>query len=92
MMISPDMYIEELMDADYDTLIEERNQLIDIIVEFEENEKAGDRTGEGWMMHPSPEVQYQMHLEYLSELCKLMHDKYNEEYVDGEKHLYSGTS
>ena len=86
-MISPGMYIERLIDADYDTLIEERNQLIGCIVEFEKSEKAGDRTGESWMMHPSPEVQYQVHLEYLSELCKLMHDKYNEEYVFGDKHL-----
>ena len=32
---------------------------------------------------PSPDVRYQMHLEYLAELCKLMSRRYNEEYVDG---------
>lgn len=87
MMISPDGYIEELKEADYNTLIEERDQLIEAIVEFENKEKAGDRSGEEWMIMPSPEVQYQVHLECLAELCKLMHEKYNEDYVCGDKQL-----
>lgn len=87
MMISPSSYVEELKDADYNTLIEERDELISFIVEFEKNEKAGDRSGDAWMMSPSPEVQYQVYLEYLSELCKLMYDRYNEEYVDQDKYL-----
>ena len=87
MMISPGGYIEELKDADYNTLIDERDQLIEAIVEFEQKEKAGDRSGGEWMMMPSPEVHYQMNLEYLAELCKLMHEKYNEECVWGDKNL-----
>lgn len=90
MMISPGGYIDELKDADYNTLIEERNQLIDFIVDFEGKEKAGDRSGEEWMIMPSPDVQYQVHLEYLAELCKLMHEKYNEDYVWGDKCLSDG--
>ena len=90
MMISPDGYIESLIDADYNTLIEERDQLIDFIVEFEQKEKAGDRSGEEWRFMPSPEVRYQMHLEYLAVLCKLMHKKYNEDYVWGDKRLSAG--
>lgn len=78
MMISPGGYIDELRDADYNTLIEERNHLIEAITEFERKEKAGDRSGEEWRIMPSPEVQYQMDLQYLSELCKLMYEKYME--------------
>ena len=87
MMISPDMYIEELKDADYNALIEERDQLIEAIVEFEQKEKAGDRSGEEWRFMPSPEVLYQVNLEYLAEVCKLMHERYNEDYVDEDKRL-----
>ncbi len=78
MMISPGGYIDELRDADYNTLIEERDQLIEAIAEFERKEKAGDRSGEEWRILPSPEVQYQMNLQYLSEVCKLMYEKYME--------------
>ena len=36
---------------------------------------------------PSPDVRYQMHLEYLAELCRIMQEKYNEEYVWGSRTL-----
>lgn len=87
MMISPGGYIEELKDADYNTLIEERDQLIEAIVEFEQKEKAGDRFGEEWMIMPSPDVRYQVNLEYLAELCRLMQEKYREDYAWGDKRL-----
>lgn len=87
MMISPVTFVERLKDADYNTLIKERNQLTEYIVEFEKKEKAGDRSGDEWNICPRPDVQYQMHLEYLSELCKLMKEKYCEEYAWGDKRL-----
>ncbi len=90
MMISPGVYIDGFKDADYNTLIKERDELINFIVDFEKKEKAGDRSGSEWMMMPSPDVQYQMNLEYLAELCKLMHQKYNEDYVWGNKNLSDG--
>lgn len=37
------------------------------------------------MIHPSPEVFYQCNLEYLGELCKLISEKYNQEYIWGEE-------
>ena len=83
MMISPLGYIEALKEADYDTLIKERNNLVDFMVEFEKKEKAGDKSDTGWDYCPSPDVVYQVYLEYLSELCKLMHVKYIEDYVFG---------
>ena len=83
MMISPLGYIEQLKEADYDTLIKERNNLVDCMVEFERKEKAGDKSDLDYDFCPSPDVVYQVYLEYLSELCKLMHDKYIEDYVFG---------
>lgn len=87
MMISPGGYIEDFKDADYNTLIKERDELIAYIVEYEKKEKAGDRSGDEWMINSSPDVCYQVHLEYLAEMCKLMHQKYNEDYVWGDKSL-----
>lgn len=71
-MISPETYVIGLKDADYETLIRERNELIKCIQEFEGKEKAGDRSGAEWHMKPSPDVVYKVNLEYLSELCKFM--------------------
>ena len=87
MMISPITYVEELKDAEYKTLIKERNKLIRLIVEFEGKEKDGDRSGNEWNICPNPDVQYQLHLGYLSELCNMMKGKYCEEYVWAGKSL-----
>ena len=87
MMISPITYVEELKDTDYNTLIKERDQLIEYIVEFEKKEKAGDRSGNEWNYCPSPDVVYQVYLEYLAELCKMMKEIYCEEYVWGDMNL-----
>ena len=87
MMITPQTYIEELKDADYFDLIAERDGLIASLQEFEKNEIAGDRSGFEWNMMPMPYVKYQMYLVYLSELCKLMHEEYNKDYVMGDRDL-----
>lgn len=87
MMISPECFIEEQKNKSYKQLIEERNELIRKISEFEEKEKAGDRSGEEWFICPSPQVRYQSNLEYLAELCKYMQQRYNKEYVHGDKKL-----
>ena len=87
MMISPQGYVARLKDATYEEMIKERDSLIRYIRKYEKLEKAGDRTGEDWMIHPQPDVRYQMYLEYLSELCKVMKEKYNQEYVWGDKKL-----
>ena len=41
----------------------------------------GDRTGREWLMDPNPETTYQCNLNYLAELCELMRERYNNEYV-----------
>jgi hypothetical protein len=56
-------------------------------VKFEKKEKVGDRSGYEWNYNPSPDVVYQVYLEYLAELCKLMKDVYCEDYVWGDKCL-----
>lgn len=87
MMISSEMYAEQFKDATYKEMIKERDGLIRYIRKFEKLEKAGDRSGEEWMIHPQPDVRYQMYMEYLAALLLIMKDKYNEEYVWGDKKL-----
>lgn len=81
MMISPSMYVEKLKDAEYTDLIAAREELLAFIRDYEEKEIAGDRSGHEWGVHPQPVVMYQMYLEYLGELCRVMKEKYNTEYV-----------
>ncbi len=87
MMISPEAYIDDLKNATYTELISERKRLIEYIVVYEKNEIAGNRTGKEWQICPTPEVKYQCYLEYLSLLCSYMKEKYNKEYVWGDKKL-----
>ncbi len=87
MMISPASYIDKFEDAEYLQLIEERDRLLAFIKNYEEKDIAGDRSGEEWSIHPQPDVRYQMYLEYLGELCNLMREKYNTDYVWGDRKL-----
>ena len=87
MMISPNYFVETLKDQSYPELIRKRDSLIRSIRKFEKDEKAGDRSDPAWRICPTPEVRYQTYLEYLSALCSFMKDKYNEEYVWGERTL-----
>ena len=73
MVISPQSFVENLENKEYETLIKEKNKLIDEIKRFEENKMTDSEI----CMDPSPEVIYQCNLLYLSELCKLIHDKFN---------------
>lgn len=87
MMICPESYLEEVKDKSYEELIEERDELIRSIQTFEKQEMTGKRSEEK-IVSPSPEVVYQWNLEYLTKLCAFMRDKYNEEYVWGDKTLH----
>lgn len=77
MMISPELYVEELKDKSYKDLLKKREELLEKIYIFE-NGKIDEKE---FMLKPSPDVKYQMHLEYLGELCKLIAEKYREEYI-----------
>ena len=87
MMISPGAYIGSLEGRSYPELIKERKELIRFINRFEKNEMASDRSDPGWEFRPSPEVKYQVYLEYLSQICDLMRTKYNEKYIFGNRTL-----
>ena len=64
----------------YKELLPVRDELMQEIWTFENHSYDSELI----MMHPSPEVVYQCNLEYLGELCKLIADKYNQEYVWGD--------
>ncbi len=87
MMISPNSYTEMLNDKSYLDLIQERDRLIRFMWKYEKDEKAGDRSDPAWSTCPQPNVQYQVYFEYLAALCGMMHKKYNEEYVWGDRTL-----
>ena len=79
MMISPEVYVSMQKDKSYEELIQIREELIEDIKEFEKNP---DQT---CFMHPSPEVIYQVNLQYLGKLCELIAEKYKEEFVNGDE-------
>lgn len=67
MMISPETCISQFENATYEELIKERDGLIRYIRHYEKLEKAGDCTGEEWMIHPLLDITYQVYMEYLAE-------------------------
>ena len=91
MMISPQGYIEEHKNDTFEELIKEREELIDAIKHLEKLVFSDDRMSEEWMIHPGPDVLYQMSLEYLAELCNFMSEKYNREIVWGDDEESSGS-
>ena len=80
MMISPNGFIESYKNKSYKELLPIRDELMQEIWTFENHSYDSELI----MMHPSPEVVYQCNLKYLGELCKLIADKYNQEYVWGD--------
>ena len=84
MMISPEGYINRIKDKSYSELLVERDELLAEIREFENNKEEPSLPE--FQILPSPETRYQMNLLYLSELCKLIEEKYSEErYPDDEE-------
>ncbi len=77
-MISPEAFIEfECKDKSYKELLKIREELLKSIHDFENS----DISQEAMLICPSPDVVYQMNLEYLGELCKLISETYNREVV-----------
>ena len=69
MMMSPNMYIKELENKSYKELLKVRYELINEIKDFENNKVENS-------IKPSPETMYKVHLQYLSELCLLISNKF----------------
>lgn len=76
MMICPQTFVEEFKDYTYEQLIEVRNELLKEMLDFEQDAKRGGLDTATDMIHPSPEVVYQMNQDYLMELLDLMRNKY----------------
>ena len=74
MMISPEGFIEEYKDNSYEELLLVRDDLISSMKDFEAPDKKGDQP----LICPSPDVVYKCNLLYLSKLCKLIYQKYEE--------------
>ena len=72
-MISPEAFIKiECKGKTYKELLMIREELLESIYGFEK----GRISEEARMISPSPEVIYQMDLEYLGLLCKLIAETY----------------
>ena len=69
MMISPKMYVKELENKSYEDLLKVRDELINEIKDFENNKAESS-------FKPSPKTIYKVHLQYLSELCLLISNKF----------------
>lgn len=83
MMISPRSYVDEHRNDSIKKLIKERKSLIKEIEKLEKIVFSKEKSSEEWDFRPSPDVRYQMTLEYLAELCKFISERYNDEYVWG---------
>lgn len=83
MMISSGDYIAMHENDFFEQLIKERKRLVSEINKLEKIVFTDDKTDEAWVIDPGPDVQYQMCLEYLAELCKFMQKKYHKELIWG---------
>lgn len=83
MMISPKTYREKQENKSYKDLLEEREKLLKKILEFENNfdENSDTVLDDMVIISPSPEVIYQCNLKYLAQLCDLIAEKYNHEFI-----------
>ena len=79
MMISPQSFVDEFEDESYASLLEERDKLMLEIKYFEKHREEIMNSDED-VICPSPDVVYQMNLEYLGSLCMLISKKFNEEF------------
>ena len=77
MMDCPEAYIQEQKHKSFQELLEEKSRLIDEIAKLEEIVFFDDeQLDESWTMDPSPNVIYQVYLEYLAALCEFISEKY----------------
>jgi len=80
MMISPQSFVESYKNKSYKELLPVRDKLMKEIRAFERRTYNPELV----MISPSPEVIYQCNLLYLGELCALIAEKYNQEFIWGD--------
>lgn len=81
-MMSPESFVRAYKDEPIEEIIKRRDELIDNIKNLEKIVFSKDRSSDEWNFHPGPDVQYQVNLEYLSQICILLSEKYNGEFVN----------
>ena len=69
MMFSPEMYVEQFKNCTLEECIQERDELLKELKEFELHPEYKG------MMLPSPMTQYKMKVEYFKGICDLIRDK-----------------
>ena len=74
MMLAPEAYINQFKNYPYEDLLKIRDEIIEDIKAFEE----GRIDQSAYMIKPGPDTIYQMNLQYLAEICRLIQEKYNE--------------
>lgn len=74
MMVSPEIYINDLKDESYEKLIKERDKLVRDIKKYE---NRSDDVIEP-CTNPSREIMYTYHHIYLAKVCELLFEKLNE--------------
>jgi hypothetical protein len=85
MMISPQSYVKEHENDTFEELIKERNELVKSIKRLEKKLFSEEKMNEEVMVCPGTDVEYQVELMYLAELCNFMSEKFNKEIVWGEE-------
>ncbi|MBE6034993.1 MAG: hypothetical protein E7222_09900 [Clostridiales bacterium] len=81
MMISPESYVDDHRNDSFEELIAERNQLVEELNRLEKIVYDKECADKAWSMHPGPDVQYQVTLQYLAQLCDFLQEKYRREIV-----------
>lgn len=76
---------EELKKLSYKELIAERDSILRYINDFERDFNMKNLV---WGCKPSPDVHYQVYLDYLGELCPIISEKFNSEYEFGSKTIF----
>lgn len=84
MMISPEAYIAKHENDTISELISERNSLLKDILLLEEMAFSEEKRNDSKAIFLCPETQYQISLEYLAELCRLMSEKLRVKFTVGD--------
>ena len=79
MMQDQQSYVESIKDYPYQDLIKEKDELVRDIRKLE-RQLFNNNQDQIEIRYPSPDVEYQVYLEYLSALTAYMSKRYNEEF------------
>lgn len=80
MMIDPQTFVEKCKGYTYPELIKEKDKLVRDIRKLERQLFNNQDKEQIEIRYPSPDVEYQVYLDYLSALTAYMSKRYNEEF------------